>query len=84
MKDYDAMGVAFELERPEAAIADPGRIRIRQVSPFLMRASQFFEKFIYKINYTPELVEVSLGRCAICRKYNCYLTKHNIPTPRVV
>lgn len=56
MKDYDAMGVAFELERPEAAIADPGRIRIRQVSPFLMRASQFFEKFIYKINYTPEVV----------------------------
>ena len=84
MKDYDAMGVAFELERPQAAIADPGRIRIRQVSPFLMRTSQFFEKFIYKINYTPQIVEVSLGRCLICRKYNCYLIKHNIPTPRAI
>lgn len=42
MQEYDAMGVAFELERPESAIADPGRIRIRQVSPFLMRTSQFF------------------------------------------
>jgi hypothetical protein len=33
MCEYDALGVAFEIERPMAAIADPGRIRIRQVSP---------------------------------------------------
>lgn len=49
-----------------------------------MRTSQFFEKFIYKINYTPEVVELSLGRCAVCRKANCYLVKHNIPTPRFI
>jgi hypothetical protein len=42
MKEYDALGVAFEIERPMSAIADPGRIRIRQVSPSLMRVSSFF------------------------------------------
>jgi hypothetical protein len=49
-----------------------------------MRTSQFFEKFIYKINYTPDLVKVTLGRCLICNKYNCYLIKHNIPTIRAI
>lgn len=78
MTQYDALGVAFELERPEAAIADPGRIRIRQVSPYMMRTSKFFETFIYKINYTPELVEVTLGRCSICKKYNCPWLKHRL------
>ena len=42
MKEYDALGIAFEIERPMSAIADPGRIRIRQVSPSLMRVSTFF------------------------------------------
>ena len=42
MCQYDALGVAFEIERPMAAIADPGRIRIRQVSPSLMSVSTFF------------------------------------------
>lgn len=42
MKEYDALGVAFQIERPQSAIADPGRIRIRQVSPSLMRTSKFF------------------------------------------
>ena len=42
MCEYDALGVAFEIERPMSAIADPGRIRIRQVSPSLMRVSSFF------------------------------------------
>lgn len=64
------MGIAFEIERPESAIADPGRIRIRQVSPSLMRVSSFFEKFLYKINFTPNLVEIVLGRCFICNTYN--------------
>lgn len=40
--EYDALGVAFEIERPMSAIADPGRIRIRQVSPSLMKVSSFF------------------------------------------
>ena len=42
MKEYDALGIAFEIERPMSAVADPGRIRIRQVSPSLMRVSTFF------------------------------------------
>lgn len=42
MMNYDALGVAFEIERPMSAIADPGRIRIRQISPSLMSVSSFF------------------------------------------
>lgn len=42
MLNYDALGVAFEIERPMSAIADPGRLRIRQISPSLMSVSSFF------------------------------------------
>lgn len=29
LKNRDCIGVVFQLERPDSAIADPGRIRIR-------------------------------------------------------
>lgn len=77
------MGIAYEIERPESAIADPGRIRIRQVSPSLMRVSCFFEKFLYKINFTPNLMEIVLGRCAICKKY-CPYIKYCTCIPREI
>ena len=70
--EYDAMGIAFEIERPEAAIADPGRIRIRQVSPQLMRTSQFFEKFLYKIHYRPEIINYVLGEWCKNRRVKTY------------
>lgn len=42
LKDKDCIGIVFELERPQAAIADPGRIRIRQVSTLVSCVSKFF------------------------------------------
>jgi hypothetical protein len=71
MRQHDALGVAFEIERPISAIADPGRIRIRQVSPSLMSASTFFEHFLYKIKYTPDVVRLVFERCRKCTSKYC-------------
>ena len=38
----------FEVECPEAAIADPGRLRMRQICPFVITMSAFFETHYYK------------------------------------
>ena len=45
----DGLGIIFELERPDTAIADPGRIRIRQVSTMLTSISIFFQIHQYGI-----------------------------------
>ena len=45
----DGLGIIFELERPDTAIADPGRIRIRQVSTMLTSISKFFQIHQYGI-----------------------------------
>ena len=54
-----------------AAIADPGRIRIRQVSPSLMSVSTFFEKFLYKIEYSPNIVKLIFEKCGRCKSKYC-------------
>jgi hypothetical protein len=42
LRDRDCLALVFEIERPNAAIADPGRIRIRQVSTLVVGVSKFF------------------------------------------
>ncbi len=44
LQNYDTLAVMFEIERPQAAIVDPGRIKIRQVSPFVVTANAFFRE----------------------------------------
>ncbi len=44
------MGILIEVERPDSAIADPGRIKIRQISPFTMTVSNFFKLYHYKVD----------------------------------
>jgi hypothetical protein len=40
----------IEVERPGSAIADPGRIKIRQISPFVISVSNFFKIYHYGIS----------------------------------
>lgn len=42
LKKSDCIALVFEIERPDSAIADPGRIRIRQVSTMVASVSKFF------------------------------------------
>jgi hypothetical protein len=42
LRDRDCLALIFEIERPQSAIADPGRIRIRQVSTLVTTVSKFF------------------------------------------
>ena len=42
LKNRDCLCLVFEVERPDTAIMDPGRIRIRQISPMITCANKFF------------------------------------------
>lgn len=49
LRDKDCLALIFEIERPPSAIADPGRIRIRQVSTMVVGVAKFFETHLYFI-----------------------------------
>lgn len=57
LKNKDALGIVFELERPDTAIADPGRIKIRQVSTMVCSVSKFFQIHQYGITESWDSVE---------------------------
>ena len=63
LKNRDCLGVMFEMERPDSAIADPGRIRIREVSPLVCTVSKFFQTHLYlHLTTREEMVQYAISK----------------------
>jgi hypothetical protein len=47
----DAMGISLSIERPEAAIADPSRVKIIDIYPSYATCDSFLESLKFKLQY---------------------------------
>ena len=56
MEEGDCMCLGLEVERPEAAIADPSRLIIKEIIPYFTSADSFMESAKFKLakNYNDD------------------------------
>lgn len=71
LKENDCIAIVLEIERPDSAIADPGRIMVRQVSTMVVSVAKFFEVHLYNIptSFNDAFSRTNQGKkifCPIC------------------